>query len=164
MLQVTLFELLLRGLPEGFLFVLAAYALSRQRVNIPLYVLSSLSLAVVTYSIRLLDISFGVHTVMNIIVLVVLVVVVNKLEWIGAIKGAMIATLCLFVFEMINVFILQIVYGDALMDIVNDPYKKTLAGIPGIVLFALVICILYFFLSVRTKKNGTVENDGTSGK
>ena len=158
MLKISLFELLTRGIAEGFLFVLAVYAFAKKKI-IPLpFLLSSLALILFTYGVRLLNINFGVHTILNLICLVCLSVFVNKIGLFKSVKGSMIATLSMFVIEAVNVAILQLVFKDELKAIIDNPYQKAIAGIPGIALFGIVIVIAYF------KLTGTKKNRGIDGK
>ena len=160
MLEISLFELAVRGVLEGFLFILSVHALSRTRISTKPFIISSLVFVAFTYLIRLLDINFGVHTVLNLIVIIGLCVHINKLMLFSVVKGAMISILIMFAIEGINVAFLQFLFKDDLVAIVSDPYKKTLAGIPGLILFGVIVITLYYFLAYRYSKNKTEEKNG----
>jgi hypothetical protein len=161
MLKISLFELLVRGILEGFLFILAVHAFSRMKVDKRQFVFSSLLFIFFTYIIRFLDINFGVHTVLNLIVIIGLCVFINKLPLFGVVKGAMLSVLIMFAIEGLNVAFLQLVFKDELKDIIADPYKKTIAGVPGILLFGVIVITLYYFMA---HKHGKKKEDDTSGE
>lgn len=160
MLEISLFELAVRGVLEGFLFILSVHALSRTRISTKPFIISSLVIIAFTYLIRLLDINFGVHTVLNLIVIIGLCVLINKIALFNAVKGAMLTVLMMFAIEGINVGLLQLIYGEGLSKIIADPYKKTLAGMPGLILFGVIVITLYYFLAYRYSKNKTEEKNG----
>jgi len=160
MLKISLFELVTRGIPEGFLFILANLAYAKKKI-IPLpYLVSSILLIIFTYCARLLDINFGVHTILNLICLVSLSVYINKIDLFKAVKGSMFATLIMVFVEAINVVILQFIFKDNLKLIIDDPFKKALAGIPGIMVYGVIIISAYlYFMKINKNRgeNGTVS-------
>ncbi|MDD2393905.1 MAG: hypothetical protein PHV88_07590, partial [Eubacteriales bacterium] len=84
----------------------------------------------------------------------------NKIALFNAVKGAMLTVLMMFAIEGINVAFLQVLFKDDLITIISDPYKKTLAGIPGLILFGVIVITLYYFLAYRYSKNKTEEKNG----
>ncbi|MHB1452385.1 MAG: hypothetical protein ACYCYM_00315 [Saccharofermentanales bacterium] len=160
MLQISLFELVVRGILEGFLFILAVHAFSRTRIDRIPYTISSLIFISFTYVIRLLDINFGVHTVLNLIVIIGLCVFINRLSLFSVVKGAMLSVLIMFAIEGVNIALLQFVYKDDLVLIIADPYKKTLAGMPGIILFGITVIILYYIMAYKKNMTKVENTDG----
>lgn len=160
MLQISLFELAVRGILEGFLFILAVHAFSRAKIHKIPYTISSLIFIAFTYIIRLLDINFGVHTVLNLIVIIGLCVSINKLSLFSVTKGAMLSVLIMFAVEVVNIVALQAIFQDRLPAIMEDPYHKTLAGLPGIILFGIIIVVLYYFMAYKDKTVKVENEDG----
>lgn len=161
MFKIGVIELFTRGILEGFLFVLANYAFAKKKVIKYPYFLSSIILIAFTFAVRMLDINFGVPTILNIICLIFLSVYINKIDLFQAVKGSMITTLIMFVVEAINVVFLKIIFNDNLDQVLNNPYQKAIAGIPGIVLFGIIVVLLYLKL---TKKEQSRCEDGTAGE
>ena len=162
MLRISLLELLARGIPEGFLFVMAIYAFARRKIVLKPYLISVLVVVFFTFIFRFLDINFGVHIVLNIIVLIIMCVFVCKIDLYVVVKGAMITTLLMLAVEVINVILLQAVLGDQFLSIVENPGKKVLAGLPGITLFAVLVISGYYLLvykkiGLKVEKNGEIS-------
>ena len=105
MLKVTFLELLVRGIPEAFLMVLAAYCFANKKVNGKNYVVSSLIIALVVYLVRFLPISYGVHTILNVFVLIFLIFNINKIDLIASIRASILILMILFICEGLNVCI-----------------------------------------------------------
>lgn len=149
MLKLTWVEFFARGLPEAFLFIFAAYAFSKNALNIKRYLLSSVLFTVMVYFIRLLPIQYGVNTILSIIVFIILIVNINKIDIIKSIKAVVIAVILEFVCEGVNVFIIQYIFRADMNYIFADPILKILYGIPSLLFFVCIISIYYFRLLKR---------------
>lgn len=160
MLKISLFEFAIRTMPEAFLFILANYAFFKKKIDPLPYVSCSVILGVFIYLVRLIDINFGVHIILNLICLILLSVYVCKIDLFTAVKGSMLMTLLSFIIELINMVILQLIFKDRLEIIMENSYQKALAGLPGIFLFAITSLTLYFYLTRKTRI--TVGNGQTS--
>ena len=124
MLKLTMFEFVIRSIPEVFVFMFAAYAFSKTKIDKKIYILSSLLLAVAVFVIRALPINYGVHTILNISFMTIISNSINKIEIISSVKAAIIMAIILFASEGINVFILKFLLGDRLTMILSNPVLK----------------------------------------
>ncbi len=149
MLQITWFEFIVRGIPEAFLFVLAVYAFSKTKINIKKYLLSVLLFSISVYLIRLLPIQYGIHTILNLIALIILSSSINKIDIIKSIQGGIIIIILGFIFEGINAFFIQVVLKIDLNGIMNNPTLKTLYGLPSLLFPVIFVVIYYLRLSKR---------------
>ena len=150
MLKLTMFEFVIRSIPEVFVFMFAAYAFSKTKIDKKIYILSSLLLAVAVFVIRALPINYGVHTILNISFNSI-----NKIEIISSVKAAIIMAIILFASEGINVFILKFLLGDRLTMILSNPVLKTIYGLPSLLILASIVIGYYIFLGKRNKlRNG----------
>ena len=122
MLQVTPFEFFARGLPEGFLFIFAAYTFSKNYINIKRYILSSIIYVIIAYTIRFLPINYGVHTILNLFIFITLTVNINKINLVEAIRANLISVILLFTCEGINVLIIQYIFNNEDKDIFHNKY------------------------------------------
>ena len=158
MLRITLLEFLLRGLPEAFLMVFAVYSFSKITVMIKKYIITSMLFVIAVCLIRLLPIQYGVHTILNIIVLIVLTVNINKINIIKSIQASIMVAILEFICEGINMFIIQYIFRLNVKYVLSKPLVKTLYGLPSLLIFAAIVSIYYFRLAKRNKltevKNG----------
>lgn len=153
MLKLSAFELLVRTIPEVLVLVFASYAFSKTKVEWNKYFLSSFILGVCVFAIRLLPINYGVHTILNIIVLTVIVIYINKIDTIKAIKSSVITPILLFILEGVNVMFLKIIVADKLDAIVTDPTLKTLYTLPSLLGLILIVCLYYYKMKKENKLN-----------
>ena len=109
MLKLSLFEFIVRSIPEEFLFVLAVHAFSKTGINLKRYLLSGTLFSITVYLIRLLPIQYGVHTILSLIVLIVLVSFINKIDIIKSIRAGIIIFILDFICEGL-IFLLYSMY------------------------------------------------------
>jgi hypothetical protein len=152
MLKLPLLEFFFRGIPEESLLIFAVYAFSKTIVDVKKYVMSSILLIAIVYLIRFLPIQFGVHTILNLIVMILLTVNINKIEIIKAIKASIIAIILESICEGINIFIIQYIFKLDINSVFKDPILKILYGIPSLLIFACAIGLYYHrFLKKRVE-------------
>lgn len=157
MLRLTLLEVFLRSLPEEFLIIFAVYVFSKTDINVKKYIISSILYLIAVYIIRLLPIQYGVHTILNIIVIIVLAVNINKIAIIKSIQVSIMVLILLFICEGINIFIIQYIFKVNVINILSNTLLKVLYGIPSLVIFAATVFTYYFYLG-RRKKLSEVTN------
>lgn len=161
MLKISLFEFVLRGLPEAFLFVFAAYTFSKTKIDFKRYFIASGLLALVAYLIRFLPIQYGVNTILNLIVIIVLMTIINKLDMFIAIRTGIIIIIIEYICEGINVFIIQVIFKIDMNYVFSNSELKVLYGLPSLVIFGLIIFSYYAILKKRKElriiTNGEVK-------
>lgn len=154
MLEITLLELLLRGIPEAFLFIFAAYAFSKKFIEPKRFIISSIVYAIMVYMIRLLPIHYGVHVILNLFVLIVLTFKINKIDLVKAIQVSIAIIILQFICEGINVLLIQYVFRFDVGSVFNNPILKILYGIPSMLIFALIAGVYYIRLLKRKELKG----------
>lgn len=143
MLKLQPIEFFLRGLPEGFLFILSIYAFSKTKIDKKRYVASSIICAIAFFSIRMLPISYGVHTILSIGVTILLGSTINGIDVIKVVKSILIYVIIQFVTEGINIFIIQNILNVDINEVFSNPIVKTLYGIPSLMMASIIIVIYY---------------------
>jgi hypothetical protein len=149
MLEVTPLEFLLRGLPEAFLFIFSAYAFSKKFIDVKKYILSSVLFVIMMYANRFLPIHYGVHTILNLFVFIIITVNINKIDLIKSIRSGIITIVLLFITEGINVLIIQYIFKADIDYVFKQPALKVLYGIPSMLIFALIVIGYYIRLLKR---------------
>ncbi len=162
MLKITLAELFIRGILEGFFVFLLVCAICKCKIQLKPYILSSLLYVALTYTIRMLPINFGVHSILVLMAIVLLAVLINKASVLSAIKAALITFLLLFALEAANVYIMQLIYGDFFIDVMKNPIIKSLSSLPSVFLLGIIGTFWYRKSVKKHIKNG--DNDGNTGQ
>ncbi len=146
MLKLSVVEFVARAVPEAFLLIFAIYTFSNTRINKKRYLLSSFLMIIMIFIIRSLPISYGIHTILSIMVLVLLSYIINKIDVITAVKSTIITIIFQFVCEGINIFIIQYILKDDMNYIFNNANLKTIYGIPSLIIFTCIVLLLYIRL------------------
>jgi len=149
MLKISMFEFLLRGLPEAFLFVFAAFAFTKTKLHIRKYIFASLILASIAYLIRFLPIQYGVNSILIIFVIIVMMNTIFKIDMIAAIRTGIAIIIIEYICEGINVFLIQVVLKIDMNYVFSNSELKVLYGVPSLVFFALIIISYYLILNKR---------------
>lgn len=155
MLSVTVFEFLVRLIPEAFVFIFASYVFSNTKLNVKRYISSSLLLGTCVYTVRMLPINYGVHTILNVIIQTVILISISKIDTILAIKSSIVTTICLFIFEVLNILILSLIFKEQLDTIMLNVELKTLYGLPSLGCFAISALCYYY----HVKKKDSIQYD-----
>lgn len=157
MLKPTLLEFFVRGIPEAFLFVFAVYGLSKRFINTNRYIISSIIFVMMVYMIRFLPIHYGVHTILNLFVLIILNVNINKINLIESIRWGIVTIILQFVCEGINALIIKYIFKSDINYVFNNPVLKVLYGMPSILIFAIIV-ITYYARSLKRKELKYISN------
>ena len=158
MLSIPLLQLWCKGIPEGIIYIIGMYALTGLRIEWKKLLGMSAILILVTYLIRLLPIRFGVHTMLILFTVIFIFMKVTKTPVIRNIKAAVIILAFLIVSEMINLGILQFLYGsERVKEFMSDDVQKTLYSIPSTIIFALLAILTYYL----RRKKGKIGKTGT---
>lgn len=150
-LKLSCFEFLFRTIPEGLLFILAIYIFSGVKFEVKRFLVSGFVLAIVTFSVRMLPISYGIHTMLNIIIFFSIQNLLIKIDVNKSIKYSILTTILMFVCEGLNVIFLQLFHANKMEEIFNNPILKTLYGLPSLVIF-LITLLIYRLIKSNKKE------------
>ncbi len=155
-ISISLIELLIKGIPEGLLDVLAIYILTKTPFDKKKYILISSIFIVTTYLIRWLPINLGVNTMISLLVLVVIFLCTTKIDLTKLIKSIISMAIILITCEEINILLLIAIFGkNSAQELLSSSIGKSLYGSPSTVFFAIVIFIIYFVIKKKAKNTNT---------
>ena len=143
MLQLTLLELFTRTIPEGMIFIFAGYVFSNKPLDMKKLAFSGALLGLGTYCIRHLPIHFGIHTILNLLMHMALLVWINNIEFSQAISTALISIAILLVCEWVNILVVTEVFHIPTDFFLNKDLLRVLASIPSLLLFFLIVYLYY---------------------
>ncbi len=104
---------------------------------------------IMIFIIRSLPISYGIHTILSIMVLILLSYIINRIDVIRAVKSTIITIILQLICEGTNIFIIQYILKENMNHIFRDPNLKTIYGIPSLIIFACIIVLRYIRLLKR---------------
>lgn len=152
--KLTLLEFFVRVLPDAFFLVLAGYAISRIKIDKKKYIASSCLLGLIGFVTRLLPIQLGVHSILNLIGLMLLLIFINKIDTVKAITSAVIIFIITTALEGLLNFVLVSVLNKDMNLIMSDPNLRIIYGIPSFIITAVIVGGYYIILS----RTGRLKN------
>ncbi|WP_315117375.1 hypothetical protein [uncultured Clostridium sp.] len=153
MFTLSVVEFFGRAIPEGFLSIFSIYVFSKSAINKRDYLISSILMSIMNFMVRLLPIHYGVHTILNIMVLILLSVSINKIDIVKSIQTVIVTIILQFICEGINVFIIQYIFKADMSYVFDDAMLKILYGIPSLLICAGIIVLYYIRLLKRKELN-----------
>lgn len=151
MLKIGITELFVRTLPESFLVIFVIQAFSNSKMNKSKYVLSSILLSIIVYSIRLLPIHYGVHTILNLIAIILVCTFINEITTIKAITYSLILVSFLALSEALNLYFIYKIFGENIANTLKDPLKKCIYLMPSMIIFVIIVLFIFKIKDRRVK-------------
>lgn len=159
MFKIIIFEYLLGHVLQSFIIVLGIYTFNRQKIIVKDYLLISILITILSYLVRLLPITVGVHTIVNILLTYLICVILLKMPAYATIRSTSICVVLILLCEM---FVTSIV----LMNVGNEQYEKLTSitiqrayiGVLANIIFTLVVTISYFILQKTGDKHRNISS------
>ncbi|PRR84310.1 hypothetical protein [Clostridium vincentii] len=148
MLQITWIEFFLRVIPEMFIVIWGIHIVARKTFDIPKYIFSCIVLALLAFFIRSLPIYFGVHMIINMILIIGIMVMI-KFSLVKAIYSTLLMFFMLSLSEVLNMVILNLL--NISMDNIS-PVLKCVYGVPSLIFLSLFIIIMNYLLIIKEGK------------
>jgi hypothetical protein len=132
---------------QSFLLVLGIYTFNKQKVILKDYLLTAMLVSIVTYIMKLLPISVGVQTIMNMIFMYLVCVIYLKMQPYKTIRSTSFCVVLILVSEMIVTAIAAMFFGkEQFQIIIGDPSQRYYIGALANIVFAIIIISSYFML------------------
>ena len=152
---ITLF--FLQYVPNGFIYILAGYALSKKPIDIKKYFLSSTILAIFGFTakilseMKLLNTSNTVPQILILFSCIFLLVNINQIKLVKATISSLIVMILQLFFEVVYVvLILKSIIGINIDKIFNKSlFMTSLIGLPYLLTLGLLVLLYYKFMVKR---------------
>ena len=148
--------------------ILAIYAFNKRRINTKWFLVTTLLFSVVMFIIRNININFGIHTILIMIVFILISIGMLKTQIYYTVLAELVTTVTIMICEVINYGILTIIFGSTNIDTIlkgdgtlQGDINKAVAGIPTNLILIIVMFILY---KIFTKKIKGGKVNGETGE
>jgi hypothetical protein len=155
MLKLQWIEIFLRSTPEMLLMIWGIYVVARKSINMKIYILSSIIMAIVSFFVRMLPIYFGVHTLI-IVILTICTMVITGIPIVKAIYGALLMFLILSLSEFLNLAILDLLNINTNIQFTNSIIKSVF-GIPSLIIICLFIMTIRYFIKRKEELKNVAD-------
>lgn len=157
-ISISIIELLIKGIPETLLMILALHIFTHTKINWKKYFMLSLTYIIVTYLIRMLPIQLGVNTMLSILIMVLLFHIAYRGQpekTASVVISAVIILIIIMIAEVINISLLNVLFGEAktlAMLSEDTPIIKSISTIPSTLFTAVFVFIGYLILKQYGKR------------
>lgn len=153
MLKVPAIEFLLRGIPEAYVIMLAAYIFANKKIDIKKLSLASMLFAIMVYIIRNSPINYGVHTIVCLFTFILIVALIINIDFIKAIKLGGIIFITQFLCDGLNIIIITKLLNKNLGVVFDTPMGKIIYGCPSLLIFTMLLSIYYIMFYRKKVRN-----------
>jgi hypothetical protein len=159
-ISISVTQLLLKGVPEGMLTILALHFFTETKVTFKKYLPLSLVYITIIYLIRFLPITIGVNTMLSILLLIFLFQITYRTSLskiVRTVISAIFIMILIIVSEALNFFTLYLLLGqNETAEYMNSsiPIIRSVSTIPSTIFYALFVLIGYLILNKRNSPNG----------
>lgn len=154
MLKLHYIEILLRSFPEALLIILGICIVSRKSINMKIYIFSSIIVAIINFSVRMLPIYFGIHTFIDVILTICIMIIIG-IPIIKSIYGTLLMFLIFSLSEYLNIAMFSLLNVNTNIKFTN-PVIKSLFGIPSLIITVLFIMIIRHFIKREEKLKNVI--------
>lgn len=148
-------------LPQDISIIIGIYTFNKQKIQFKKFLACIVITLVAVSLIRLLPISFGIHTLLSMIVLIFLGVYFLGFPIHKTIMSVFLTFIIILILETSSMKMLTLIYGsNGFQSIMDNPITNAVAGFPVSVLLFVIILILYFKLTKQAIRSG---DDGKTG-
>lgn len=148
MLKLTVTEFFIRVIPEMLVFVWGIYVVSNHKFNEKRYLIASIMMAIFTFIDRMLPIHYGIHTIMDNVFYITVSIIVINITLIKSVYSIFFNTILLGISEIVNIVLLNSLHIETI-DMSKTPIRKSILGIPSLIIFAFLIFLVKAFLKRR---------------
>ena len=146
-LKIIIFKHIFGYIFQGFAIILGVYLFNKEKLKAKEYVFASLLLIVSTYLVKLLPISYGVHTILNLLVLFFICTFMLDMQAFLTVRSSLLVTVLLLLSEIVNVAIMIAIFGQKRFELfMNNPIDKAIIGVPASITFVLIEQLLQLHL------------------
>lgn len=144
-MKVPILVLLFAGIPENIALATLAFVLAKVELEWKKIFSIGVILALNAYLLRLLPITFGVHTIVNIGLLIVLLSVFTQADLVASVISSFLSILALIVVETLNYIIILPLFNIPIKTVINSPILRILIGLPLVIILFLISYIVKIY-------------------
>lgn len=142
-MENSVLALFLQAIPEAIAFSMLVLAMNKDMQNWKEAVLVGVILALVLYFIRMLPISFGIHTLIFIGLAIIAYNMVLNIKFTTVVKAVLLGTLLVVVGEALSFFVIVKVMGFTFEELTSSAFLWIISGWLHIIMMFLAAYLLY---------------------
>lgn len=158
-LELILIKYILGFGLQSFLLVLGIYTFNKEKFHLKNYLITSLVVTLVTFIMKLLPISIGVQTIMNMLFLYLVCVTYLKMHPYITIRSTSFCVVLILLSEMIVTAVTVMFIGqDKFQMIIRDTFQRNYIGTCANIVFAVIIAVFFFMFHRKGEYHRSIGN------
>lgn len=149
MLKQPIFTIFIRLLPEAFLFIYSIYRLTNTKTDFKKILISSFICGIGIYTIRLLPIHFGVHTIIAIMLYIFIAIKLNNIEIYKAITTVLLEMILLFMTDLTLILFYTKLFPYKADILFGQTWIASVSGLVSLFMFYLIISLICYIKGKR---------------
>jgi hypothetical protein len=142
MLRQPIIAFFINNIPTGILAIYSVYMISRIKLEWGKIIFSGFVFAVLIYIIRMLPVKFGTHTIILMCFYVLILIKINHIDILKAVKGCVIFIVLLYISEIVSFKLMSGIIGLDLEEIAADPLLLASLSIPSLIFVFITVNII----------------------
>lgn len=130
------------SVPESLVLYYMVTVLTRRKESPLFIIILSLLTSLFSFSIRTMPVRFGIHTIAQVILMIIFLNLFFQLRWLTAIAVMVLTSVFLGLAEGISVPFLAWIFNLKLEQIISDPLLRILFTLPHLILLAVLFYII----------------------
>ncbi|HHV64130.1 MAG TPA: hypothetical protein GXX46_03520 [Peptococcaceae bacterium] len=148
-MKIPFLAFVLQGIPESIAMVTLAFVIARIPLQWKKIIAIGLIMATTSYILRLFPITFGIHTVLLIVLLFILLIRVERTNINALLISSLLSHLVVIIAETICLGLLMSLLHISFEVLYNNVALRILMTLPQVI---LIFIIAYITLKIRSKK------------
>ncbi|MGI6712658.1 MAG: hypothetical protein ACOX4L_08080 [Bacillota bacterium] len=148
-MKMTLIRLVLQGIPENIALVTLGFVLVKAKIEWKKIIVLGVILAISAFLVRLLPITFGLHTIINIILMVGFLNYFAKADITKSVVVSLACYIILILLETIIGYIIISFLDISLKTVLKNDFLVVLWGILQVICLFLISHIIYHLRGVE---------------
>lgn len=141
---------------QSFAIFFGIYLFNKQKINTKQYILASIIMSFVSVIVRLLPISLGVHTIVNMLFTYLICVILIKMPAYITIRSTSLCVVLIIICELtVSSTAIAVKGRDYFENILDNPLQKSIIGIIANLMYSFIVVFLYFMFK---KKGGNYRD------
>lgn len=142
-MKLTILQWLLQGIPESLALVTLALALAGEKLEMRRIALLGIIEAVIIFAIRLLPLTFGVHSILSIFSMALLLNLFLKVRFSRSLLSALIVIIALAAAETVSFYLFLYLTGLSYEQLFENLFIYIISGWPQVILLFLLALAIH---------------------
>ena len=158
-IKIVFFEYILGFALQSFAIILGIYVFNRQKVILKEYIVTSSIMTIISLLVRLLPITIGVHTILNMLFIYLICVLLLKMPAYTTIRSSLMCIVLVLICEMIVTTIMMAFIGKEQFEkYIENSMQRSYVGVLANIIFAVIVIFSYLIVKKKGDSHRSISS------